>query len=98
MGWMGNWRPQLPQWACFDTAFHCTLPPEASTYALPQACRTQGMRRFGFHGLNHQHVSETVSRLYADRWRTAAQPLRLISCHLGAGCSLCAKRAGWRAS
>ncbi|CAK6692538.1 acetate kinase [Synechococcus sp. CBW1107] len=94
MGWVGNWRPQLPQWACFDTAFHCTLPPEASTYALPQAWRTQGLRRFGFHGLSHQHVSETVSRLYADRPRTAAQPLRLISCHLGAGCSLCAIRAG----
>ena len=94
MGWVGNWQPQLPQWACFDTAFHCTLPPEASTYALPQAWRTQGLRRFGFHGLSHQHVSETVSRLYADRRRTAAQPLRLISCHLGAGCSLCAIRAG----
>jgi acetate kinase len=77
-----HWQPQLPQWACFDTAFHHTLSPAAFTYALPAAWRNQGLRRFGFHGLNHQHVSEVVS---ADR---------LISCHLGAGCSLCAIRSG----
>jgi acetate kinase len=71
-------RPDLHQWACFDTAFHATLPPEAHTYGLPAAWRQRGLRRFGFHGLNHQHVSQTV-----------ALP-RLISCHLGAGCSLCA--------
>ncbi|MFN9547836.1 MAG: acetate/propionate family kinase [Cyanobacteriota bacterium] len=79
---LSHWRPDLPQWACFDTAFHHTLPPEAHTYALPAAWRDKGLRRFGFHGLNHQHVSEVV-----------AAP-RLISCHLGAGCSLCAIRDG----
>ena len=72
------WRSDLPQWACFDTAFHQTLPPEAYTYAIPASWRQQGLRRYGFHGLNHQHVSEVV------------QAPRLISCHLGAGCSLCA--------
>jgi len=72
------WKPDLPQWACFDTAFHHTLPPEAFTYAIPTGWRSQGLRRYGFHGLSHQHVSETV------------QAPRLISCHLGAGCSLCA--------
>ena len=77
-----HWRPQLPQWACFDTAFHHTLSPAASTYALPAVWREQGLRRFGFHGLNHQHVSEVVT------------VERLISCHLGAGCSLCAIRDG----
>lgn len=73
-----SWRPELPQWACFDTAFHHTLPPEAYTYAIPAAWRAQGLRRFGFHGLSHQHVGETV------------RAPRVISCHLGAGCSLCA--------
>ncbi|MCP9801452.1 acetate/propionate family kinase [Synechococcus sp. RedBA-s] len=94
MRWLSHWRPQLPQWACFDTAFHSTLPAEARTYALPKAWRELGLRRFGFHGLNHEHVSETISR----RWSAGSQPppwpLRLISCHLGAGCSLCAIRDG----
>jgi acetate kinase len=80
--WMMRWLPQLPQWACFDTAFHGTLPRAAFTYAIPAAWRAEGLRRFGFHGLNHQHVSEVV-----------AVP-RLISCHLGAGCSLAAVRNG----
>jgi acetate kinase len=94
MRWLGRWRPELPQWACFDTAFHSTLPPEARTYALPVAWRQQGLRRFGFHGLNHQHVSETVSRRWSVGSQAQPRPLRLISCHLGAGCSLCAIRDG----
>ena len=83
MRWLAQTLPDLEQWACFDTAFHATLPPEAHTYAIPQAWRQQGLRRYGFHGLNHQHVAETVCRLQPE-----AQ--RLISCHLGAGCSLAA--------
>ena len=79
---ISHWRPELPQWACFDTAFHHTLPPEAFTYAIPGVWRRQGLRRYGFHGLNHQHVSERV------------MAPRLISCHLGAGCSLCAIAEG----
>jgi acetate kinase len=75
-------QPDLAQWACFDTAFHSTLPVEACTYAIPARWREQGLRRFGFHGLSHQHVSEVV------------RAPRLISCHLGAGCSLCAIAAG----
>lgn len=78
--WLLRLRPELPQWACFDTAFHRTLPPEAHTYALPLRWRQQGLRRYGFHGLSHQHVSAVVPHS------------RLISCHLGAGCSLCAIR------
>ena len=75
--------PHLEQWACFDTAFHASLSAAASTYAIPLEWRQQGLRRYGFHGLNHQHISETVAR---------QEPAvrRLISCHLGAGCSLCA--------
>ena len=80
--WLGALRPGLPQWACFDTAFHSTLPLEASTYALPAAWRQRGYRRYGFHGINHQHVAEAL-------------PCgRLISAHLGAGCSLAAVRHG----
>jgi acetate kinase len=80
--WLQQLRPTLPQWACFDTAFHASLPPEASTYALPASWRQLGCRRYGFHGLNHQHVAE------------AAPCHRLISAHLGAGCSLAAVRDG----
>ena len=75
----------IQQWACFDTAFHASLGEAASTYAIPAAWRHQGLRRYGFHGLNHQHVAETV----ASRDPSVR---RLISCHLGAGCSLCAIR------
>jgi acetate kinase len=90
--WLGEQRPQLPQWACFDTAFHASLPAEASTYALPAAWRAGGCRRYGFHGLNHQHVSEVA----LQHWQAAGnndRP-RLISAHLGAGCSLTAVRDG----
>jgi len=75
-------RPALPQWACFDTAFHHSLPPEARTYALPAARHQGGIRRFGFHRLNHQHLAE------------AAPCGRLISAYLGAGCSLAAVQNG----
>jgi acetate kinase len=60
MRWVARWQPSLPQWACFDTAFHATLPENACTYALPISWRQRGLRRFGFHGLNHQHISEQV--------------------------------------
>ncbi len=86
MRWLSRWKPGITQWACFDTAFHGTLPAAARTYAIPVRWRAEGLRRFGFHGLNHQHVAETVARRGED--------LRLISCHLGAGCSLCAIRGG----
>ncbi len=85
--WLQRWRPELPQWACFDTAFHATLPEAARTYALPESWRRRGLRRFGFHGINHQHVAEQVAML-----RPGTR--RLISCHLGGGCSLCAVADG----
>jgi len=92
MRWLAAQRPELEQWACFDTAFHATLPAEASTYAIPADWRRQGLRRFGFHGLSHQHVAEVVATQKTQA--AAAPPLRLISCHLGAGCSLCAIAGG----
>ena len=90
--WLTAVQPQLPQWACFDTAFHATLAPEAYSYALPRIWRDQGYRRFGFHGLNHQHVAETAAAHW-DACGHGGLP-RLISCHLGAGCSLAAVREG----
>jgi acetate kinase len=92
MRWLAAQQPDLEQWACFDTAFHATLPPEAATYAIPAEWRRQGLRRFGFHGLSHQHVAEVVAARFPRA--AVAPPLRLISCHLGAGCSLCAIKAG----
>jgi acetate kinase len=72
--------PDVPAVACFDTAFHATLPPAASTYALPGAWRERyGVRRYGFHGLSHAHAA-----------RSAGDARRVVTCHLGAGASLCA--------
>ena len=93
IAWVRSWAAHLPQWACFDTAFHSNLPEAARTYALSKALREQGFRRYGFHGLNHQHVSETVQ----EQWRAQGgdpNQLRLISAHLGAGASLAAIRGG----
>ncbi|MEB3264509.1 MAG: acetate kinase [Synechococcus sp.] len=89
--WLRQRHPALPQWACLDTAFHATLPEAARTYAIPAAWRQRGLRRYGFHGLNHQHVAEVVE----ERARRQQRPSpRLISAHLGAGCSLCAIHRG----
>jgi acetate kinase len=79
--------PDVPAVACFDTAFHTTMPPAASTYALPAAWRERWrLRRYGFHGLSHAWIARRVPQLL-DRPATA---LRIVSCHLGAGASLCA--------
>jgi len=72
--------PTVPGVACFDTAFHATLPPAAATYALPREWRERcGIRRYGFHGLSHAYAA-----------RCAADARRVVTCHLGAGASLCA--------
>jgi acetate kinase len=69
--------PEIPHVAVFDTAFHATLPPEASTYAIPARWRDEwGVRRYGFHGLAVASVAEQV------------QVRRLIAAHLGGGCSV----------
>ncbi len=81
----------LPTVACFDTAFHATLPPAASTYAIPAAWRQRwGLRRYGFHGLSHSWIARRAPQLLAR----APEGLRIVSCHLGAGSSLCAIRDG----
>lgn len=79
--------PRLPAIACFDTAFHATLSPAAATYALPAQWRKRwGLRRYGFHGLSHAWVARHVPVLL----QRDAAGLRIVSCHLGAGASLCA--------
>ncbi len=76
-------RPDLPAVACFDTAFHATLPAAASTYALPREwIERWSLRRYGFHGLSHQHA--------ARRGVEIAGGSKVVTCHLGAGASLCA--------
>jgi acetate kinase len=76
--------PEVPHVACFDTAFHATIPSAASTYALPRDWRERWpIRRYGFHGLSHGWVTGRVREL-----RPGAR--RLVSCHLGAGASLAA--------
>jgi acetate kinase len=81
----------VPAVACFDTAFHAALTPAASTYPLPEAWRRRwGLRRYGFHGLAHASVARRVTELTG---RPLA-PLRLITCHLGAGASLAAIHDG----
>jgi acetate kinase len=85
-------RPDLPQFACFDTAFHATLGADAYTYALPEAWRARwGIRRFGFHGLSHAYATARVAVLVH---RVRDPGLRVVCCHLGAGASLCAARGG----
>jgi acetate kinase len=79
--------PRLPAVACFDTAFHATLPAAASTYAIPREWRERwGLRRYGFHGLSHAWVARRAAQLLEHDPRG----LRIVSCHLGAGASLCA--------
>ena len=83
--------PGLPAVACFDTAFHATLPASASTYALPRAWRERfGIRRYGFHGLSHAYASRRASELVG----VPVEDLRVVSCHLGSGASLAAVRGG----
>ena len=82
-------RPGLPQVACFDTAFHHTMPAEASHFALPRALTAAGVRRYGFHGLSYEFI---VRRLRATAPALARG--KVIAAHLGAGASLCALQNG----
>jgi acetate kinase len=83
--------PSAPAVACFDTAFHATLPASASTYALPAEWRRRwDLRRFGFHGLSHAYASRRAAQLL----ERDVEELRLVTCHLGAGASLAAVLGG----
>ena len=78
------------QVAVFDTAFHTTLAPEAYVYPGPYEWLEQGIRRYGFHGINHAHVSRRAAQMLGR----PLESLKLISCHLGNGASLAAIRNG----
>jgi len=80
--------PNLPQVACFDTAFHVTVPEEERQFALPQALTTQGIRRYGFHGLSYQYIMGTLQA------RSARASGKVLMAHLGNGASLCMAEAG----
>ena len=81
---------KVPQIAVFDTEFHLSLSPAAFTYPGPHAWLEQGIRRFGFHGLSHRYTSHRAARLLG----AGEKPFRVVTCHLGSGCSLAAVRNG----
>ncbi|MBV9416235.1 MAG: acetate/propionate family kinase, partial [Solirubrobacterales bacterium] len=83
--------PGVPAVACFDTAFHATLPDAAATYALPTAwAQRWKIRRYGFHGLSHAWIAHRAPELLG----VSPRQVRIVSCHLGAGASLCAIDGG----
>jgi len=83
--------PNRSQVAVFDTAFHAQLPPAAFVYPGPYEWLEDGIRRYGFHGISHQYCARRAAQIL-NRDLT---DLRLITCHLGNGCSLAAIRGGW---
>src|SRR5205823_1874936 len=74
----------------FDTAFHATLAAEAYTYPGPHGWLGEGIRRYGFHGISHRYVSRRAAELLGR----PLESLRMVTCHLGGGCSLAAVREG----
>ncbi|WP_042264189.1 acetate/propionate family kinase [Paraburkholderia heleia] len=72
-------NPQVPQFACFDTAFHCTQPEVAAAFALPRGLSAAGIRRYGFHGLSYEYIASVLPDVVGH-----------AVAHLGSGASLCA--------
>jgi len=81
--------PELPQVACFDTAFHSSVPPVAQAFALPRAITERGVRRYGFHGLSYEYVSQMLPQ-HDER----AARGKTVVLHLGNGSSMCAMAGG----
>ena len=82
--------PGIPQVAVFDTGFHRTLPLEAKVYAGPYAWYEAGIRRYGFHGINHEYCANRAAKMLGRD----VNSLKIITCHLGNGCSLAAIDGG----
>jgi acetate kinase len=80
----------IPQIAVFDTGFHSQLPESAYVYPGPYEWLARGIRRYGFHGINHQYCAERTAQLLGKDLRS----LKIVSCHLGNGCSLAAIQDG----
>ena len=81
--------PGLPQVACFDTAFHRNHPRQADIYALPRKFYDEGVRRYGFHGLSYEYVSQRLAEI-----ASSVAKGRVIIAHLGSGASMCAVKNG----
>ena len=80
----------VTQVAVFDTAFHCQIPPSAAIYPGPYEWFESGIRRYGFHGINHQYCAERAAQMLGAE----VKALRIVSSHLGNGCSVTAIRDG----
>jgi len=80
--------PELPQVACFDTAFHATMPEEGRRLPLPAEFASRGLRRYGFHGLSYESIVARLPALVGEL------PSRLVIAHLGNGASMCAVKDG----
>jgi acetate kinase len=83
-------EPNLPQVACFDTAFHRHLPELAQRFALPREYHDSGIRRYGFHGLSYEYIAEVLPRIVGPDLAGG----RVLVAHLGNGASLCALHDG----
>ncbi len=81
--------PDLPQVACFDTAFHRDHPALADYYAIPRELHEEGVRRYGFHGLSYEYIADALPKVAPDIAKK-----RVIVAHLGSGASMCALSAG----
>jgi acetate kinase len=86
---MRRLAPNVPNIACFDTAFHATQPELETRLPLPRAYFDKGYRRYGFHGLNYEHVVMALPEM-----TNQPLPRRLLAAHLGSGASMCAVRDG----
>jgi len=82
-------RPEMPQVACFDTAFHRAQPEVAQAFALPRAYTEKGIRRYGFHGISYEYIASEL-----PKYDARAAGGRVVVAHLGNGSSLCALRNG----
>ena len=78
-------RPHIPQVACFDTAFHTSMPKREQRFALPQSLIDQGIRRYGFHGLSYEYIASILPTYLAE-----AANGKVVVAHLGHGVSMCA--------
>ncbi len=87
---MSRLMPDLPQVACFDTAFHATQPPVARQFALPRRITDKGVKRYGFHGLSYEYITRSLP----DHLDSTIAQGRIIVAHLGNGASLCAIQKG----
>ncbi len=82
-------QPDLPQVACFDTAFHRSQAPLAQLFALPRAITAEGVRRYGFHGLSYEYIAQVLPEHLGEQARG-----RVVVAHLGNGASMCAMKDG----